>query len=279
MCGIFLITSQEFTLFRLNNDGSTGSKLFHTRASLQEASYVVLSNNGAPIPVHITSESAPRRIPTKDSTAKLTLRKEKFKQRVRDRDNHCVISGIPNISGDDFTMFAAAHIFPYAREQTWVEQNFSRWITDEASPHHQGLTKIHSVQNGLLLAHHVHSWFDEYRVTVNVDDNYKIICLLPDPISINGRTLDPRCHNPQNPDRVSDQLLRWHHRQAVLAHMKGAGQKAWETDFGDGSDMMGEILEGPDAAERMEVELFTRLGAGELHYSKSPEVSSGTSSR
>lgn len=93
-------------------------------------------------------------------------------------------------------------------------------------------------------------------------------------MNVDGRTLDPRCRDPQNPYRVSDQLLRWHHRQAVLAHMKGAGEKPWETDFEDGTDMMGEILEGPDAAERMEAEMFTRLGAGEIYYRASPEVGS-----
>lgn len=107
-----------------------------------------------------------------------------------------------------------------------------------------------------------------------LQDNYKIVCLVPDPISVDGRILDPRCRTPGDPDRVSDHLLRWHHRQAVLTHMKGAGQKPWERDFPDGSDMMGEILSGQDAAERMEAELFTRLGAGEIYYSPSPEVGS-----
>lgn len=97
---------------------------------------------------------------------------------------------------------------------------------------------------------------------------------MPDPLGVDNRTLDPRCWDPQNPDRVSDELLRWHHRQAVLAHMKGAGQNSWETGFEDGTDVIGEILEGPDAAERMEAELFTRLGAGELHHRPSPEMSS-----
>jgi hypothetical protein len=36
----------------------------------------------------------------------------------------------------------------------------------------------------------------------------------------------------------------------------------WEMDFPEG-DMMGEIMEGEDAAERMEAELFTRLMPGE----------------
>lgn len=66
-------------------------------------------------------------------------------------------------------MFNAAHIYPYAREQTWVDQNFSRWISDTSPAEQQGETKIHSVQNGLLLSRDAHALFDEYMVTVNVD--------------------------------------------------------------------------------------------------------------
>lgn len=56
--------------------------------------------------------------------------------------------------------------------------------------------------------------------------------------------------------------------------MKGAGEKPWDMNFPDGTDIMGEIMQEPDAAERMEVEMFTRLGAGEIYDSPSPEVSS-----
>ena len=41
--------------------------------------------------------------------------------------------------------------------------------------------------------------------------------------------------------------------------MKGAGEPCFETDFPPGSDMMGDIRNGPKAAERMEFELFGRL--------------------
>ena len=58
-----------------------------------------------------------------------------------------------------------------------------------------------------------------------------------------------------------DQLLRWHFRQAVLANMRGAGEPVFECDFPAGSDMVGEIVAGPRAAERMEFELFSRLAA------------------
>ncbi|KAF2181340.1 hypothetical protein K469DRAFT_713764, partial [Zopfia rhizophila CBS 207.26] len=53
----------------------------------------------------------------------------------------------------------------------------------------------------------------------------------------------------------------WHFRQAVLANMKGAGEPVFEHDFLPSSDIVGDILQGPKAVERMEFELFSRLGA------------------
>lgn len=67
------------------------------------------------------------------------------------------------------------------------------------------------------------------------------------------------CRNPNNPDRVADDLLRWHFRQSVLANMKEAGEPIFEHDFPPGTDMVKEILQGPVPAERMELELFSRL--------------------
>ena len=45
--------------------------------------------------------------------------------------------------------------------------------------------------------------------------------------------------------------------------MKGSGEPCFENDFPPGSDMIGEIMNGPKAAERMEFELFSRLNAFE----------------
>ena len=74
-----------------------------------------------------------------------------------------------------------------------------------------------------------------------------------------GKHLDQNFIN--NPQRPVDQLLRWHFRQAVLANMRGAGEPRFEHDFPPGSDMIGDILQGPKAAERMEFELSSRLAA------------------
>jgi hypothetical protein len=43
--------------------------------------------------------------------------------------------------------------------------------------------------------------------------------------------------------------------------MRGAGEPSFEHDFPPGSDIMGGILEGPEAAKRMEFELFNRLAS------------------
>lgn len=77
--------------------------------------------------------------------------------------------------------------------------------------------------------------------------------------NIAGQHLDQRFLN--DPDRPVDQLLRWHFRQSVLANMRGNGEPFFEHDFPPGLDMLGEIRDGPMAAERMEFELFSRLTA------------------
>ncbi|KAI5799405.1 hypothetical protein FPQ18DRAFT_365613 [Pyronema domesticum] len=74
-----------------------------------------------------------------------------------------------------------------------------------------------------------------------------------------GQPLDPVCRDPTSPRCVSDQLLRWHFRQSVLANMRGAGEPAFEHDFLPGMDMMKEIREKPLAQERLELELSYRL--------------------
>ncbi|KAL2130893.1 hypothetical protein VTI74DRAFT_5823 [Chaetomium olivicolor] len=106
--------------------------------------------------------------------------------------------------------------------------------------------------------------FDSYAVSINPDDNHKIVCFLPDSHGIAGQYLD--CHLLDDERRPPDELFRWHFRQAVLANMRGNGEPVLEFDFPPGSDVIGEIIRGPKAAERMEAELFGRLAAEmELH--------------
>jgi hypothetical protein len=74
-----------------------------------------------------------------------------------------------------------------------------------------------------------------------------------------GKYLDQKFLD--NLQRSVDQLLRWHFRQAVLANMKEVGEPTFEHDFPPCSDIVGQIFDGPKAAERMEFEIFNRLAA------------------
>jgi len=48
---------------------------------------------------------------------------------------------------------------------------------------------------------------------------------------LDGRVLGPVCRDSNNVRRVSDEPLRWHYRQSVLANMRGAGEPIFEHDF------------------------------------------------
>jgi HNH endonuclease len=173
---------------------------------------------------------------------------------------------VPTSNGIDYwDGFKAAHIFPLAYEGHWIDQNYDRWITIQ--PIRGG--SINSVQNGLLLDANIHQLFNVYGISINPDDNYKVIAFRPTGRNIEGKHLNQEHFT--RPDAPVDSLLRWHFRQAVLANMRGAGEPIFEHDFPPGSDMVGDILRGPKAAERMEFELFNRLGAQMELYSSAGE--------
>ncbi|KAG0641261.1 HNH endonuclease-domain-containing protein [Tuber brumale] len=190
-----------------------------------------------------------------------TGREDRFRDQIRTRDRKCVISGVANpdilIQSHNWSSFQAAHIFPREHESLWIKYDYGRWITD--TPDSPGSCKINSCQNGFLLDTTTHHRFDQYLVSVNPDDNYKVVVFDVDICGLDGRILDPVCRNPSDPHRVSDHLLRWHFRQSVLANMRGAGEPIFEHDFPPGTDMVGEILTGPYGRERFELEIADRL--------------------
>ncbi|KAF1808661.1 hypothetical protein P152DRAFT_462221 [Eremomyces bilateralis CBS 781.70] len=184
-------------------------------------------------------------------------RTDSFRNAIRSRDRRCVISGQKAVGAyrNNWRGFEAAHVFPLAYEGDWTQHGYDRWIT---IPPEKGGT-INSVQNGMLLRTDIHQLFDSYDLSIDPDDNYKIVFFSDDGAGLAGKCLDQEFRN--NPQRPVDPLLRWHFRQAVLANMRGAGEPQFEHDFPPGSDMVGDILNGPKAAERMEFELFNRLAA------------------
>lgn len=101
----------------------------------------------------------------------VTGRDERFR---RDRDGKCVITGVVNRSAyrGDWSAFEAAHVFPAAYETWWLDNEYSRWITDIKEM--GGGSGIYSHQNGMLLKADVHKLFDNYLVAINPDVSYNL---------------------------------------------------------------------------------------------------------
>ncbi|KAF8422323.1 hypothetical protein BGX38DRAFT_1251983 [Terfezia claveryi] len=174
------------------------------------------------------------------------------------RDDAFLLSGMVNELAPYFwASFEVAHIFPLEAENLWIEWGYGCWVTnlDDAN----GVSKINSCQNGFLLEAGIHRLFDQYLVSINPDDGYKVVMFTKNMYGIEGRTLEIVRRDPADPNRVSDELLRWHFQQSVLANMKGAGEPVFEHDFPPGTDMVKEISEGPHAKERFELEMAARL--------------------
>jgi hypothetical protein len=199
-----------------------------------------------------------------------------FRTGVRARDGKCVISGEVNdlAPWENWAGFQASHVFPLEHESLWIQYDYGRWITNMDGV--VGSSKINSTQNGLLMSTNLHERFDQYLFSINPDvsilelelvlviltlqkDGYKIISFAPNSWGIDGRILDPVCRNQDNPDRISDEVLRWHFRQSVLANMRGGGEPLFETDFPGGTDMMATLRSEPYGKERFEMELASRL--------------------
>ncbi|PGH29077.1 hypothetical protein GX50_08171 [[Emmonsia] crescens] len=235
---------------------------------------VIASTNNALAPgdyeIHSTG---PLRVSDEPWVARLISRnvsgcESLFTTGVRHRDGRCVISGRINNAAryGIWTAYEAAHVFPIEHENMWIHNNYGRWITDMDDA--VGISKINSVQNGLLMDCSLHSLFDQYLFSIDPDDGYKIVSFMPDGFGIDGRILDPVCRDPENLHRVSDEVLRWHFMQSVLANMRGAGEPIFEHDFPPGTDMLGTWREEPYGKERFEMALATKL---KPHSGSEPE--------
>lgn len=158
--------------------------------------------------IYVNNEPWIPRIQTRSATG----RESAFRNGIRARDGRCVITGVVNLNAindnNNWVSFQAAHIFPLVSESHFIHAGYSQYITDMDDT--TGISKIHSLQNGLLLRSHVHGKFDQYCVSVNPDDGYKVVVFDQDADGLDGRTLDRICRDPADPHRVSDNLLRWH---------------------------------------------------------------------
>ncbi|PKX89793.1 uncharacterized protein P174DRAFT_515810 [Aspergillus novofumigatus IBT 16806] len=205
-------------------DGSTGDMLGgpFQNGSVTQGNFISMLNMVLLTwldSIKLSDEPVVRRLPP----YRVGGRETDFDGGVRARDGKCVVTGTVNLAA------RAAHSGCHS-------------------------APIDSNQNGLLLLAHIHQLFDTYA-TVNHDesdfltygicnkyalliypyDNYKIVSFIADSFEVDGRTLDPVCRDPANPNRVSDHLFRWHFRHSVLKNMRKAREPPLEHDFPPGN--------------------------------------------
>ncbi|PUU82980.1 hypothetical protein B9Z19DRAFT_1149666 [Tuber borchii] len=150
---------------------------------------------------------------------------EEFRDAVRVRDRGCFITGqtARGAAYGDWTGYTATPIFPVTHEQDWATHGHDSWIT---IPGTRG--PLTSVQNGMLLRSDISHLFENYHLSINPDDGYKIVSFIRDPPLIAGTHLDKTVLG--NPERPVDQLLRWHFRQTVLANVRAEGEPCFDAE-------------------------------------------------
>ncbi|KAJ6033271.1 hypothetical protein N7444_011042 [Penicillium canescens] len=269
---IFIIPGhQTWAIFPILHDESPGRVLRSDRQTpIKPGNYLVL-DDGKHAKSRVTSESAPRRVTTQDPSSRSEGQRERnhlqshFRKSLCDRDSICAITNSEPLGGDSQNPYSglhASHIFPTSQIAQWERENYQRYITDPSPASKIGSSKLYSPQNGLLLGPEAHEAFDKFKVGVDPDAGYKIIIFGKDSKGLGGTRLrDSARDGTDQKNGVSANLLRWHLRMCVYRNMKANAepQPLWDEDLGE--DNMGQILEQHDAAERMEVELFTRLGS------------------
>ncbi|KAH0563095.1 hypothetical protein GP486_002337 [Trichoglossum hirsutum] len=140
----------------------------------------------------------------------------------------------------------------------WRSGQWSQRIEDDFPD--VGDSKIHSVQNGILLLSHAHTYFDKYMIAINPDDNFKITSFVEDYLGFDGRYM-AHSNYPQRYQPLRS-LLKYHFRMAVLCNMKGRGPEySWDEDIPPGMDPVAEISNSEEGKLRFELIMAERLNS------------------
>ncbi|BCS18438.1 HNH endonuclease signature motif containing protein [Aspergillus puulaauensis] len=260
MCEQFIIfpTSRyRWHLHRLGPDNDVQELVPRDLAHIRQGYYVIMGNISQTISVTLTTEQVVRRLPTRQ----MRRNQRHFRRTLFQRDgSKCAITGRQAPGANPRLALAAAHVFPLAQHQTWVNNNYERWITDRSAADDIGPDKMFSAQNGLTLIADVHILFASFVFAINPDQGYRVIVFGEDRSGDGGGVLDRSARMGDPNHCISDDCLRWHYRQAVIKHMRGVAEPPWDIYYDDLDDM-DMIMEREDAAEVLEIELGNRLGA------------------
>lgn len=122
-------------------------------------------------------------------SAGIGTRTASLRDAARERDRCCVITGRRVVSARGaWTGFKAAHIFPLAYGARWEERGCGRWVS--IPPATESVGSTNSVRNRILLKADIHALFNGYSMSINPDDNYKIVYFNTNRKGIAGGHLD-----------------------------------------------------------------------------------------
>lgn len=174
MCEQFIIfpTSRyRWHLHRLGPDNDVQELVPRDLAHIRQGYYVIMGNISQTINVTLTTEQVVRRLPTHQPPTRQMRRNQRhFRRTLFQRDgSKCAITGRQAPGANPRLTLAAARVFPLAQHQTWVNNNYERWITDRSAADDIGPDKMFSAQNGLTLIADVHILFDSFVVAINPD--------------------------------------------------------------------------------------------------------------
>ncbi|KAL3450213.1 hypothetical protein BJX65DRAFT_305667 [Aspergillus insuetus] len=202
MCEVFIQfprPNQRWQLYSLGEDNSAQDAIPRNSEEIHPGRYVILSPSREIIPVQVINDQAINQTrPTRPGASRAN--QPNFRHALENRDHHvCPITGFVGGDGRPGNAgLSAAHIVPSGRHDVWLRDNM----------------------NGLHLANYVHGRFDNFAISVDVDNGYRIVVFDQDTGGIGGRVLSPSTRSGNPNHRVSDDLLRWHFRQAVLRWMR-----------------------------------------------------------
>ncbi|OBT42765.1 hypothetical protein VE00_06596 [Pseudogymnoascus sp. WSF 3629] len=260
---VFELPAEDFAPFRCLENGDPKDpvrrhgppiSLQANNNVIQPGFYVLLSPAGEPVRIPVNRQMPlPRTVSRPPSGSSATPRSEKFRDRVRNRDGRCVITGIAD---PEFLALEAAHIFPLAHLELWVSGKWKQQLSDDDIDTSE--SGINSVQNGLLLDSSAHLFFDKYALAIDPDNGYKVVSFRDAPRYENLTLI--RRHNIPAKYQPCRALLKHHFRMAVLLNMKGgAGYPEWDEDYSEGCDQVAEISESDQGKLRFETVLAERL--------------------
>ncbi|KAH8107411.1 hypothetical protein DFH11DRAFT_1188474 [Phellopilus nigrolimitatus] len=222
---IVLVTDEPFLLRSASSDRN--QTLVSDDVSLIVPSdYHIVNEKGNLINAWPISENLRKRIIFTGYSTPNSELDEIFRKRITERDGPCCYSDEkppPDVSGYGPTT-GIVDIFPSGYVEEFLDSSLPSSLGLSGS-RKEAVNFMRSLQNGMAMNIISVLLFEDYDLAVDVDDDYRIVQLCPDPYMDLGPEgkLYVDFSKPEH-ERPSEILLREHFRHALIKHVLGTGK-------------------------------------------------------